>query len=141
MKRLRVLRAPQSNNCRPWLGPCLRDARLLGPTAVRFAGVLLWCVVPCVEWSVHPEGGGGWQEEGRGGQPFPGGQSFSPSSCTWRGAQVTWENPWRGWREWKEVARERVLMETEKGAREAEEVQSPELGVGAGCSQGGDRRW
>ena len=31
MKRLRVLRAPQPNSCRPWVGPCSRRSEVTGP--------------------------------------------------------------------------------------------------------------
>ena len=49
---------------------------MLGPLLCN----LLWCVVPCVEWTVCPKGRGGWQEEGREGQPFPGGPVVKNSS-------------------------------------------------------------
>lgn len=61
------------------------------------------------------------------------------------GAQLTWETPWRGRREWREVAREKAVMggyggrgdEDPAGGRRRRRWQvgqGAELGVKVGCS-------
>ena len=64
MKRLRVLRAPQPNSCRPWVGPCSRGSEVAGPTAVQSA---LACCSLCGEDSVPQR----WRRLGGGRRRRP----------------------------------------------------------------------